>query len=181
MPHCHIEQVARRNACRIAVWILRPGRRNRNHALTRYCAGAHEVSGRTERWKNISAEQPCLYLLVGGQACQVNRRCCIRGERHCARDQSAVIAPVEARSMARACLSDIEQCVVSLNFSSWSMRNGSPALAHGYAPEPPICGGKKRAATGDITNESGEAMEIRHAQRAPRIRGSSSYATRWGT
>src|ERR1019366_4761622 len=39
--------------------------------------------------------------------------------------------------------------VVWLNFSSWSMRNGAPELF--VAPRPPICAGKNRAETDDIT------------------------------
>ena len=41
-------------------------------------------------------------------------------------------------------------CVVWLNLSSWSMRNGVnavPTVPEGTAPAPPICGVKKRAAT----------------------------------
>src|SRR5579864_7863839 len=41
-------------------------------------------------------------------------------------------------------------CVVRLNFSSWSIRNGvepEANTADGTAPAPPICGVKKRAAT----------------------------------
>src|ERR1019366_7209962 len=37
--------------------------------------------------------------------------------------------------------------VVWLNFSSWSMRNGSPPAVATVAPAPPIWGWKKRAAT----------------------------------
>src|SRR5271170_1176140 len=44
--------------------------------------------------------------------------------------------------------------VVSLNFSSWSMRNGSPAAVATVAPAPPICGWKKRAATLEKTTSA---------------------------
>src|SRR5579863_10605753 len=40
--------------------------------------------------------------------------------------------------------------VVWLYFSSWSMRNGAPG-APGLAPAPATWGGKKRAATEDMT------------------------------
>ncbi len=39
------------------------------------------------------------------------------------------------------------KCVAWLNFSSWSMRKGSPAPVATVAPAPPICGWKNRAAT----------------------------------
>src|SRR5580700_5051133 len=39
------------------------------------------------------------------------------------------------------------RCVVWLNFSSWSMRKGSPAAGATVEPAPPIWGWKKRAAT----------------------------------
>src|SRR5579864_2625514 len=43
------------------------------------------------------------------------------------------------------------KCVVWLNFSSWSMRKTAGAGKNGT---PPTCGGKKRAATLDITTSA---------------------------
>src|SRR6202453_3935020 len=42
-------------------------------------------------------------------------------------------------------------CVVWLNLSSWSIRKGKPTATPLVAPAPAICGGKKRAATEDVT------------------------------
>src|SRR5208337_892227 len=45
------------------------------------------------------------------------------------------------------------RCVVWLNFSSWSIRKGSP-LCPTVTPRPLVWGGKKRAATLDITTSA---------------------------
>ena len=67
--------------------------------------------------------------------------------------ETAVVAPVEADQGPRLPGIWYWTWVVWLNFSSWSMRKGKP-LCPTVAPAPPLCGGKKRAATDDMTTKA---------------------------
>jgi len=88
-----IEQVARRDAWRIVIVIFRSGSRevDARRSVQRRIAARQ---WRRERRNLAAAEQPCLNLLVCGNAGQVHRNSSVR-HRHGASDQSVVIPPVE--------------------------------------------------------------------------------------
>src|SRR5690349_16838796 len=93
--------MTRRDARRVVIIVFRPGSRNRHPCRSILRGGTSGKRG-VQCGKYIAAEQSGLHLLIPTQNREVDGCGGICGERNRTRNQSAVIAPVEA--YPRACL-----------------------------------------------------------------------------